>query len=289
MIRVDPKNPRGLVWLASYPKSGNTWVRVFLYQLMRIMGGHPREDDELNQLDRSSMYEGRLFNLFEQMLGKPMAEISSLEIMSVRAMAHAEIVQRTNTLALIKTHNVLGHVANMPLINLKVSAGSIIIVRDPRDVAPSLAKHLGAPIDQTIDVMGKTAYHTTNQKEQVFEMWGSWSENVKSWTMQPSEAALVVRYEDLLDTPTETFGKIAAHLRQTPAEEQLLEAIELSSFDVLRKQEEDYDFRERSPMADRFFTSGKAGTWRERLTAAQAQRIVDEHGEMMAKFGYLNN
>src|SRR5690606_34932453 len=106
MIRVDPANPRGLVWLASYPKSGNTWVRVFLYQLMRIMEGHPREEDELNQLDRSSRYEGRLFNLFEQMLGKKMADITPLEIMRVRAQAHAEIVNRTNTLALIKTHNV---------------------------------------------------------------------------------------------------------------------------------------------------------------------------------------
>ena len=71
MIVVDPKNPRGIVWIASYPKSGNTWIRVFLYQLMRIMGGHPREPDELNKLDRSSMYEARLFGLFDQAIGRP--------------------------------------------------------------------------------------------------------------------------------------------------------------------------------------------------------------------------
>lgn len=289
MIRVDPNNPRGLVWLASYPKSGNTWVRVFLYQLMRIVNGIPREDDELNKLDRSSMYEGRLFNLFEQMLGKPMSQITPMEIMRVRALAHEEIVKRTNTLALIKTHNVLGHLADFPLINLKVSCGSIIIVRDPRDVAPSLAKHLGASVDEAITVMSTPAYHTTNQPEQVFEMWGSWSENVKSWTMKPSEAALVVRYEDMLSNPTETFGKMVEHLRQSATQEQLLEAIELSSFDVLRKQEEDYDFRERSPKADRFFSTGKAGTWREKLTESQVQRIVDAHGETMSQFGYLTN
>ncbi|MCR4282913.1 MAG: sulfotransferase domain-containing protein, partial [Bauldia sp.] len=73
MINTDPRNPRGIVWIASYPKSGNTWLRMFLYQLMRIMGGHPREQDELNKLDRSSMYEARLFGLFEQSLGKPLA------------------------------------------------------------------------------------------------------------------------------------------------------------------------------------------------------------------------
>jgi len=41
MINADPRNPKGIVWIASYPKSGNTWMRMFIYQLMRIMGGEP--------------------------------------------------------------------------------------------------------------------------------------------------------------------------------------------------------------------------------------------------------
>ncbi len=88
--------------------------------------------------------------------------------------------------------------------------------------------------------------------------------------------------------PTETFGAIAAHLRQQPSEEQLTEAIELSSFDKLRRQEEEGAFRERSRHADRFFVTGKAGAWREKLTDAQALRILQAHRYEMGHFGYLD-
>ncbi len=288
MIFVDPRNPRGIVWLASYPKSGNTWLRMFLYQLMRISEGFPREDDELNKLDRSSMYEARLFGLFDNALGKSLANATPAEVTNVRAGVHETIAERSGGVALVKTHNLLGHLDGKPIINLRVSAGSIYIVRDPRDIAPSLAKHIGRSLDEAIAVMARNGYGTNNAAELAFETWGSWSEHVESWTMRPSDAALIVRYEDMLTKPTEIFGDIVKHLRQSATQEQINEAIELSSFDKLRKQEESYDFRERSPRADRFFVSGKAGGWRDRLSSAQADAIVNAHSAMMRKFGYLN-
>lgn len=288
MIFVNPSNPKGIVWLASYPKSGNTWVRMFLYQLMRISAGHPREDDELNKLDRSSMYEARLFGLFEQAMGKKLPDASHSDVMAVRSNIHQLIAERIDNVALVKTHNLLGHLDNKPVINLRASAGSIYVVRDPRDVAPSLAKHMGVSLDHAIEVMGRHAYSTNNQPELAFELWGSWTEHVQSWTMKPSDAALVIRYEDLLAKPTETFTDVVKHLRQPVVAEHIAEAIELSSFDKLRKQEEEYDFRERSPRADRFFVSGKAGGWRDRLSPAQADAIVTAHSAMMHKFGYLD-
>jgi hypothetical protein len=287
MIVVDPKKPKGIVWLASYPKSGNTWLRMFLYQLMRIQGGHPREDDELNKLDRASGYEARLFGLFEKFLGKPLATATEDEVLSVRALVHVTVAERMPNIALLKTHNLLGAMDDAPLINLKPSVGVIYIVRDPRDVAPSLAKHLGCSIDQAIAVMN-TRYSTPSGPETAFEMWGTWSQHVHSWTMEPHPANLVVRYEDMLAKPTETFTAIVNHLRQKPTPAQIAEAIELSSFDKLKSQEDQYDFRERSERADRFFATGKAGGWREALTPAQADAIVAAHGEEMRKFGYLN-
>jgi hypothetical protein len=105
--------------------------------------------------------------------------------------------------------------------------------------------------------------------------------------MEPHQATLVVRYEDLLTKPTETFTAIVNHLRQKPTPEQIAEAIELSSFDKLKRQEDQYDFRERSERADRFFVSGKAGGWHETLTPAQADAVAEAHGTEMRKFGYL--
>src|SRR5260221_8422055 len=287
MIIVDPKKSKGIVWLASYPKSGNTWLRMFLYQMMRIQGGYPREDDELNKLDRASGYEGRLFGLFQQFLGKPLSEASDTEVMSVRALVHVTVAERMPNIALLKTHNLLGAIEQAPLINLKASVGAIYLVRDPRDVAPSLAKHHGSTIDEAIAVMNTPRYATRTGPETVFEVWGTWSQHVHSWTMEPHPATLVVRYEDMLTKPTDTFTAIARHLRQKPTPEQIAEAIELSSFDKLKRQEEQYDFRERSERADRFFVSGAAGGWRETLTPAQADTIAANHGEEMRKFGYL--
>ncbi|MEJ0097390.1 MAG: sulfotransferase domain-containing protein [Bauldia sp.] len=286
MIRSEPNNPKGIVWLASYPKSGNTWLRVFLYQLMRLQGGHPREENELDKLDRASGYEAKLFGLFEQFLGKPLAQATPLEVMSVRALVQSTIAERMPAVALVKTHNLFGDLRGMPTINTAVTAGGIYIVRDPRDVAPSLAKHIGSSIDQAIAVMNTPAFATSNEAETAFEMWGSWSQHVESWAGAPDPALLVVRYEDLMGKPTETFTAIVRHLGQDASPARILEAIELSSFDKLKRQEEETGFRERSPRTDRFFVSGKAGAWREKLTPAQADAIAAPNRAMMAKFGY---
>jgi len=288
MINADPKKPKGIVWLASYPKSGNTWLRVFLYQYTRIMAGAPRDPDELNHLDRSSGYEAKLYGLFTQLLEKPLETASLEEVMSVRALVQLTAAERYDGLLLLKTHNLLGEIKGMPTVNLAVSAGAVYIVRDPRDVAPSLALHLGCNIDQAIVAMRTRAFATDNQKETAFEIWSTWSEHVGSWTAAPNPAILVVRYEDLLAKPTETFTSILRHLGQRGDEATIAEAIELSSFDKLKRQEEKGGFRERSARADRFFVSGKAGGWRDKLTGTQANRIMLDHREMMARFGYLD-
>src|ERR1700754_928507 len=134
MIHPSPDN-KGIVWLASYPKSGNTWLRVFLYHLLRLQNGAPREPDEINKLDRASGYEGRMFSLFAEFLGKPITDASIEETASVRPFVHSAIVKRLPQVALLKTHNCLAEVGGVPLINLAATVGAVYLVRDPRDVA----------------------------------------------------------------------------------------------------------------------------------------------------------
>lgn len=288
MIRVDPTNAKGIIWLASYPKSGNTWLRVYLYQLVRILGGHPREEHELNKLDRASGYEAKLFGLFDQFLGKPLAQATPLEVMSVRALVHATVAERMPAIAMLKTHNLMGEIKGMPTVNTAVSVGAIYIVRDPRDVAVSLTRHLGSTIDEAIAVMNSPGFVTGNEAETAFEIWGSWRQHVESWTTNPDPSLLVVRYEDMMGMPTETFTAITRHIGQAATAEQIAEAIELSSFDKLKRQEEDLGFREVSPRAGRFFAVGKAGSWRNKLTAAQVKAVKDANRPLMTRFHYLD-
>jgi hypothetical protein len=91
----------------------------------------------------------------------------------------------------------------------------------------------------------------------------------------------------VLDEPKKTFGALARHLLYKPTEEQLADAIDRSSFERLREQEEKEGFRERPEKAERFFRDGRAGQWKEVLTSAQIARIVDAHQEQMERFGYL--
>ena len=102
------------------------------------------------------------------------------------------------------------------------------------------------------------------------------------------EALLVVRYEDLIADPIRHFTTIVEHLRQAPTPEQIAEAVELSTFDKLQAEEKQFDFRERSERADRFFRVGRAGAWRDKLTETQARRIVQDHHQQMRRFGYLS-
>ena len=132
----------------------------------------------------------------------------------------------------------------------------------------------------------KNAEAPTSEK-QVYEVYGSWSQHVLSWTRKPHPAIYVMRYEDMLNEPDKTFGGLARHLLFDAGEDQLAEAIRRSSFDALRDQEEVEGFRERPKPSKKFFREGRADQWKEILTAEQVKRIVDAHKEQMMRFGYL--
>ena len=286
MIAVDPTNPSGIVWLASFPRSGNTWTRVFLTNLRRIVDGDVR-DLELNRLDDQFSILDVSSHLYREALGRPPLSATPAEIAAIRPRVLRSIVERANGLVLLKTHNANAVVYGVRFIPPELSAGAIYVVRNPLDVAISSADFRRISIDKAIAEIGSSGFSADTTSNQVYSLFGSWSENVATWTAVDDPALLVVRYEDMAARPIETFGRIADHilLKRTP--EQLAEAIEQSSFDRLRGLEEKSGFRERPEGVDHFFRVGKPGQWREILTAAQVDRVVNDHREQMTRFGYL--
>jgi hypothetical protein len=95
-----------------------------------------------------------------------------------------------------------------------------------------------------------------------------------------------VRYEDLLAKPEARFGEIVRFLGLKPDPVVFRRALDNTSFRKLSRQEKASGFIERSRKQDRFFRRGRKGGWRQVLTAEQAARIVGDHGEQMARFGY---
>jgi sulfotransferase family protein len=123
----------------------------------------------------------------------------------------------------------------------------------PLDLAISYSHHLGETIDWTIRLMNSPGAGTPNTPTKVFQQLRSWSEHVTSWTARPHPGLHVIRYEEMLSTPEQTFGGVANFLGLRPPRERLLRAIERSGFQELQRREEAHGFNERGRHLKRFF------------------------------------
>jgi hypothetical protein len=272
-----------LLWIASYPKSGNTWVRAFIENYLR---NRPRAID-INTLHQVSLAESRAF-LYEPFITGGDTTASCVEeICAVRPLVHADMARRAQGTVFVKTHNFHGEFAGYPLHNPSVTSGAIYIVRNPLDVVLSLANYFSHSLDEAIEFMAEESTGTPNEKGNVPQIITSWSTNVQSWTQNIGEETLVVRYEDMLDNPVKVFRKLVSFLGQKRDPARLKKAIRFSSFEQLKSQEKQRGFVEKHENARTFFRQGRKNQWREKLTDEQVKKIIDSHGEQMARFNYL--
>ncbi|MEN6541443.1 sulfotransferase domain-containing protein [Parvibaculum sp.] len=271
-----------LIWLASYPKSGNTWMRSFLHNLLR----NPTRPVPLDELDKFCLGESHSA-WYRHRSQKPLEELTPEELAALRPLVHRDFTTVFPDSVFVKTHNFLGDWHGYPLHNMEVTAGAIYIVRNPLDVALSMAPHYGLTIDEAIDALANELAGTAMVEGHVPEMHASWSTHVRSWTRHPNPQLLVLRYEDLLDKPRKSFKRVAEFLGLKPTSERLERAIKFSSFKMLKAQEQREGFKERSSKAAAFFREGRKDQWREKLTPAQIRRIIADHHEQMARFGYI--
>jgi hypothetical protein len=269
-----------IIWLASYPKSGNTWLRAFLHNVLR----DPNEPYSLDRMTDFSMGDSHGPS-YQKFLRKPIKEMTDEEIAILRPKVQEMFTKITPDNIFVKTHNALVDYLDRPLHYMEHTAGAIYVVRNPLDMVVSHADHYGFTIDQSIE---NTAIEELKMGsgEFTYEIHCSWSRHVESWTASPSPGLHVMRYEDMNQRPEETFGGLVQFLRLPVGRDRLLRAIEHSSFKSLRKLEEGMGFQERSTASKRFFRQGKAGAWRNVLTPAQVQAVVSFHEKQMRRFGY---
>lgn len=268
-----------IYWIASYPKSGNTWTRAFLTSL--ITGGLAGRLDSLQEVipDENS---GRFYQRF---LRKPVSEASNAELAAVRPRAHRLMAKKAENFLLLKTHSMVASHLGTPTITPDVTAGAIYLLRNPLDVAVSYSDFRSRDIDQTIALLNRSARELDRPANGAYELCGSWRENVESWT-KPHERIMTVRYEDLLADPGANFRRMVDFLKMEVDEEQLQRALDESSFDNLKAVEQQQGFVERPDTTPAFFRSGRSGEWRERLSEEQVAAIVVPNEAPMRRFGY---
>ena len=275
-----------LVWIASYPKSGNTWFRVFLSNLFNPTDAPA----DINNLERTPIASSR--NYFDEFSGINSSELSHDEIDNLRPAVYEEIARNSKTLQFLKIHDAYTSLPSGDmLIPAAVTKGVIYIIRNPLDVAVSFAHHSACSPDKMIRLMNDDNHSFCSRNDmlmtQLRQKLLSWSAHVLSWTEQVLMPVHIMRYEDMLANPLLAFTKALAFLEIPFTSEQIQKAVAFSSFDILRQQEEKNGFKEKTIKSVYFFRKGKAGSWREELSVEQQQIIIDNHAMVMKKFGYL--
>lgn len=275
----------GLHWLASYPKSGNTWLRTVLRNYV-VDGPEPVALDDLGT---GAIASAR--GWIDGVLGFPSADLTPEEIDRLRPDVYRWSAEAGATTGHHKIHDAWRLIDGRPLVDGEATAGAVYVVRNPLDVAPSLASHLSCSVDRAIEHMGDPDYTLSRQgrrmRDQVPQRLGTWSGHVEGWLGSgiPLE---VLRYEDMRAEPEAAFARALAFVGLEVEPERLARAVAHSRFERLQAQEAETGFRERPAKASRFFREGRAGGWRETLSDPQVARLVEDHGPVMRRLGYLD-
>lgn len=274
----------GIIWLASYPKSGNTWLRIFLNNLRRD-GDEPVN---INELEGGPIASARA--LFDEATGIESSDLTAEEIDRLRPRVYERVAAEAKEVLFLKVHDAYTYGGDgRPLLS---AAGSraIYLIRNPLDVAVAFASHSSRALDTIIGSMANEEFTLAARAgelpEQLRQRLLSWSAHVLSWVEAPIPVK-VLRYEDMKQQPLETFTEAARFARLPDDPARVRKAVEFSDFKELQRQEQDHGFRERPPKAESFFREDGWGAWRRELTPEQAARLIREHQKVMQRFGYL--
>lgn len=272
----------GIYWLASYPKSGNTWLRAFLTNY-RSGAALPADINSLEGRWTSADRE-----TFENYTGVDSADLTDAQIDWYRPQVYQRMTEESSIPLFFKIHDAYSRNSQGdPLFPESATSGVIYLVRNPLDVAVSYAHHQAKPVDEVIDAMADPAAGI-NVSSQLPQRLTTWSRHIQSWVDESDLRIFIGRYEDLIREPARGFARIVRFIGLPFEEQRLQRAIEFSSFDVLQAQESARGFREKQPAAKCFFREGRVGGWRTELNEYQVRRLVSDHRCMMLRFGYLS-
>lgn len=274
-------------WLASYPKSGNTWMRALLTNYMRD-GEAPVN---INSLEGGPIASARLW--FDEWAGLEASALNDAVVERLRPEVYRCLAGEATGPLFMKVHDAWGLTdRGEPLFPADVTAGVVYILRNPLDLANSCAHHWGTDVAQAVENMCDPGFVGASSPgaliDQLPQRMGSWTGHVRSWLDQSHLPVHLVRYEDLSGSPEETFGAVVRFFGLPFDPARVRKAIRFSDFAELQSQEQARGFREHSARAPgRFFRRGQVGAWRDELPWDLARRLIETHGETMCRFGYL--
>ena len=277
-----------IVWLASYPKSGNTYLRSFLstyffskddsysFDLLKNIGQYPK----------TSVFSRLGINI------KDRHEV---------AKSHLKVQKKINeskTLKFLKTHSSFVKMDGYSFTDLDNTLGVIYVVRDPRDVIISFSNHNDQPINKTLEMINDNFILDADDENRVPVYMGSWSFHYNSWKpFKRVNKYILVKYEDLIKNKEKTFKEILYFLKNLAnvnfkiEDKKIKKIIQEIEFEKLKKLEEKIGFPEskKTKQGEKiaFFRKGSIQQWRNNLDLKTRKSIETSCEKEMKELGYL--
>ena len=282
-----------IIWLASYPKSGNTFLRSLLTAYLFTKDGNFNFEvlKNINQFPNNVTFEKLGIDISNQK-----------EVIKNYIKVQEETNKRDGEgIRFLKTHSTLQDIDGHKFTNLKNCLGAIYIVRDPRDVAKSYSNHNLTSIDESINHMKEFniggGVKSKDRKNETITHIGSWSSHYTSWKeFDKVDRYLLIKYEDLVKETEKTFLKVLTFVSKLTKKKldldknRLNNVLNTTTFDSMQKLEKQNGFNEAVDLNGKkitFFKYGAKNNWKKFLTLENKKKIEDIFREEMKELGYL--
>ncbi len=282
-----------IIWLASYPKSGNTYVRAFLSAYYFSDSG----EFNFSQISKIDQFPHEKF--FKE-------KVNNISEASKQWVPIQREINKDKKIRFFKTHSFLGNYQGNQFTSSETTLGAIYIVRDPRNVLTSLKNHYSFDDDKALKMItDKTrSLMSNNGSHASFTYISSWSENYLSWFRNNQFRKLFIKYEDLIKNKYETFRDIIVFTNTLMNnvggvnKSKLQKAIETTNFDILKKKEMSETFsgsessfkdwrKFHSENKNLFFNLGPENNWEKILKNEISSKIESYFEEEMRNLKYL--
>ena len=280
-----------IIWLASYPKSGNTYVRAFLsaYYFSKDGQFEFSQISNINQFPRKEFLDQNTKSVLEA---------------SKQWMPSQRKIIANKKIKFLKTHSCLGNYKGNTFTSNETTLGAIYIIRDPRNVFTSLKNHFSYDDEKALQMILDKKGILMSKGYETFSYIGSWASNYLSWFNYKNFRRLFVKYEDLLENKYETFRDIIVfsntlmNRSEGVDKSKLQKAIETTNFDVLKNKEvkesfnsSDIGFKSwrnnHSENKNLFFNLGPENKWEKKLDKKIKEDIEINFNEEMKNLKYL--
>ena len=285
-MKKQNKDLKKIFFIASYMKSGNTWVRSIICSLLNDGVFHLRDLNKIQLFSQKSSFS-KLPNIKYNSNGN-----IDFNFISDNWLNAQKIIAEKSKESIIffKTHNVRGIVNGKYFTDANVCSGFIYLIRDPRDIVISYSKHMKISIDKAIDILLYKNNYVTEVLN-VNEAVCTWENHLNSWVNFKTVPRLIMKYEDMIQDNKKTINQIANFLNiilknnKLTSYKNIENTLKNTSFENLKKLESSEGFVEATN--EKFFRSGKSQQWKNILSFSQRNLIEVNLKKTMKIIGYL--